>query len=87
MALTAQFSIGTPCAGDGHFPVTLVVTPGADVTFQATKVEAKTALTAEDKEVFARLLLRAYVTQMAGSTVTAIKTSVEAKVLDLSVVG
>ena len=87
MALTAQFSFGAPCAGDNHIPVTLVVTPGADVSFTVTKAEINVPLTSEDKETFARLLLRAYRAQLSGSTAAQIKTAVEAKTLDLTVTG
>lgn len=87
MALTVQFSIGTPCAGDGHIPVTLLVTPGADVSFIASKADLKVPLTADEKEIFARLLLRAYVAQMSGTTAAAIKTAVEAKNLNLDITG
>lgn len=88
MALTGQFAVVAVCPGDGHFTITLAVTPGADVTFTTTKVEAKTPLTVEDKEVFARLLLRASVGQMAAEATGAqIKTAIEAKVFDFTVIG
>lgn len=88
MALTGQFSIGAPCAGDNHFPVTLVVTPGADVgPFSMSKQEAKTAPSLDEREVFARLLLRFSVAQMAGSTAAQIKTAVEATLFNFTVTG
>lgn len=87
MALTLAFAIGSPCAGDGHFTVTVNPTPGASVVLTRDKATYRRALTVEERVQFAEYLVRLLVQQLAGNTAAAIKTAIEAKVVDLSVTG
>ena len=87
MALTAQFTIGSPCGGDAHFTVTLAFTPGPTLTFPITKPDVAAPLTAEERAAFVRVLLKIARLQMMGSTVAQIKAAVEAKIWDFTVEG
>lgn len=87
MALTINFSVGAPCAGDGHFTVTVDPTPGAPVVLALDKATYRRALDAEERVQFAEYLVRLLVQQLAGTSAAAIKTAIEAKVVDLSVTG
>lgn len=87
MALTLAFAIGSPCAGDGHFTVTVNPTPGASVVLALDKATYRRALDPDEKRRFAEYLVRLLVQQLAGSTAGQIKAAIEAKVVDLTVVG
>jgi hypothetical protein len=87
MPLTIAFSVGAPCAGDGHFTVTVDPTPGAPVVVTRDKATYRRALDDEERERFAEYLIRLLVQQLAGSTAAAIKAAIEAKTVDLTVTG
>jgi hypothetical protein len=87
MPLMIAFEVGAPCAGDGHFTVTVDPTPGAPVVLTRDKSVYRRALDAEERMRFAEYLIRLLVQQLAGSSAAAIKTAIEAKIVDLTVVG
>jgi hypothetical protein len=87
MALTLTFAVGAPCAGDGHFTVTVDPTPGAPVVVTRDKATYRRALDDEERGQFAEYLVRLLVQQLAGSSAAAIKTAIEAKTVDLTVTG
>lgn len=87
MALALTLSVGVPCAGDGHFSVTAMLTPGGSRTLRVTKDALRDAVSPDDMEAFVRALLRLYVRQIGGTSAAQIKAALEAKVLDLTVIG
>jgi len=87
MALTLAFSIGAPCEGGNHVRVTVTPSAGAPVVLDVAKDDLKAAVSEEDKEAFARVLLRLMARQLTGSTAAQIKAAIEAKTVNLTVTG
>lgn len=86
MALTARFTFTPACAGGNHWDASLDFTPGPTVTVAVNKAVITEPVTAEDREQFARILLKAARAQNPTATAAQLKTAVEAKVWDLTVV-
>ena len=87
MALTAQFTIAAACSGGNHFSATLTFSNGQSVTIPLNRQVVRDPITAEDAEAFAKVIFRMFARQMTGTSAAALKTAIEAKVLDLTVVG
>lgn len=85
MALSLTITFGAPCAGGNHFIATVTLTPGGARSFEFTRADLAEAVTPEERDTFARLLLRAYGAQLAGQTLLQMKTAIEAKTLNLTV--
>ncbi len=85
---TLAFSVGAPCEGGNHFPITVTrVETGQQAVIARTKAEYRAPLNADERQQLAELLVRAMVPQMVGSGALAIKTALEAKIVDLTLVG
>lgn len=88
MALSLVITIGTPCSGGNHFPITgtLAGAFSAVRTIPFTRQDIGVPVTDDDIEVFMRVLIRLYRNQLAGNATPAqIKAAIEAKTLDLTV--
>lgn len=89
MAYTVGFTVGTPCAGDSHIPVTAtrVENTAQTITITVTKAQATAALTAQERIDFMTLLVRFLLSQGSGATGAQLKTAIEAKVVNLTLPG
>lgn len=88
MALTITFVVGPACAGGNHFDITATAAPsGATQVVHVTKPDLRTPLSVLEREQMVHLMLRAMVAQMVASTPAAIKASLEAKTVNLTLTG
>lgn len=89
MALSLNFTFGTPCAGSNHVPVTVVLTGAINRsrTIQTDRATLTAAPTPDDVQTAMEVLLRLLITQLANKSNANIKTVVEAKTVDLTVTG
>jgi hypothetical protein len=85
MALTLTIDIGTACAGGEHYPITAIPSQGPSRTYNYTMEQLDAPITAEQEELFIRILLKQYRRQLNGATRAQQKAAIEAKVLDLTV--
>jgi len=89
MALSLTFSFGAPCATGEHFPVTATLT-GA-VNKSKTVAASRDILTnppsADDVDAAVIVLLRLLILQLSNKANANVKTVVEAKTINLTVVG
>lgn len=87
MALTLTVAISAACTGGNHFAATATLSSGQSRTLDLVKGEVRTAPTDADLDAFLSVLIRLYCRQLVGTTAAQIKTALEAKVLNLTVVG
>lgn len=89
MAFTVGFTVGAPCAGDNHFPVTAtrVEVPAQTLTITITKSQATAALSAQERIDFLTLLVRFLLSQGGSATGAQLKAAIEAKVVNLTLPG
>lgn len=89
MALTLHFTFGAPCSGGNHVPVT--ATLSGDISRSRTVVMTRGQITAnptaDEMDATVEVLLKLLIVQLTNKTNANIKTVVEAKTLDLTVVG
>lgn len=89
MALAMTMSFGSPCSGGGHYHMTATVTGAMNVsdTTEITREEMLVAPTKDELIPTAKVLARAMIAQLGNKTNANIKTILEAKVIDLTVIG
>lgn len=85
MALSLTLVFGTPCGANQHVSVTGTLSSGQSRTIPITVGDVGVGATAEQLEGFAYVLLKLYRAQMPGATLAQLKTSIEAKTLNLTV--
>lgn len=89
MALSLSMTFGTPCAGGHHIPLTATLT-GAINRSTTVTLDRPTLLgppAPEEVHSAVEVLVRLMVAQLAVKTPANIKSKVEAKTLNLTVVG
>jgi len=89
MALSLNMTFGTPCGAGNHIDLTVALT-GAVNRSRTIPIQRRDVLdppTDEDLQAMATVLLRLMIAQLATKTAANIKQKVEAKVIDLTVVG
>lgn len=87
MALTLNFTFGTPCASGGHIPVTATLA-GAISAAWTTTVRRESLIdgpTSEERQSAVEVLLRLLIQQLANKTPGNVKTKIEATTIDLTV--
>jgi len=88
VALPLNLTIGTPCSGGNHFPLTgtLAGTIAQARTYAFTKQEMAAPITDEEIETYIRVTAKLERNQLpANATPAQIKTAIEAKTLNLTV--
>lgn len=89
MALSLNFTFGTPCSGGSHVPVTADLT-GAITRSRTTTVTREELLsvpTLEESDTAIAVLVRLLIAQLSTKTNANIKTVIEAKTINLTVTG
>lgn len=85
MALSLALAFGTPCGANQHVTVTGTLSSGQSRVIQIRVADVSIPATLEQLESFAYVLLKLYRAQMPGATLAQLKTSIEAKTLNLTV--
>lgn len=87
MALSLNFTFGTPCAGGNHVPVTAALTGAVNQsrTVTVTRDIITTAPSSDDVQAAVEILLRLMIVQIASKTNANIKSRVEAATVNLTV--
>ena len=87
MALTLSFQVSAACAGGNHFGVrTTIMQTAQRIDVPLTRQDFK-APTADEYAEYVRVLMNIFAQQMPSATTAQMKTAVEAKLLDLTVIG
>lgn len=89
MALSLNFTFGTPCIAGNHVDLTIALRGALNRTriVPVQRQDLIAPLTDEDVQAMAHVLLRLMIAQLSVKTAATIKASVEAKTIDLTVVG
>ena len=89
MALSLNFTFGAPCEGGNHVPLTAALTGviTRSRTVVVTREELLAVPSTEDADAAIAVLVRLLIAQLATKTNANIKTVIEAKTINLTVVG
>lgn len=89
MALSLNFTFGTPCGAGNHVDLTMTLSGAINRsrTVGVTRRDLIDPPTDEDIQAMVTVLLRLMIVQLGTKTAASIKQAVEAKTIDLTVVG